>query len=122
MNKTERLKELILRFGCGNNYAFAKLMGVSAATVSMWLTRGAYNIELVYERCEGISAKWLLSGEGCMMEEDEAKTRKDNDTLRKMVEVLEDNLRSKDEIIALQKRMLEKDGRDSAPKDGTPLA
>lgn len=110
MDKKERLTELICRFGTGSKSKFAALIGVTPGTVSIWLTRGVFDLELLYEKCEGVSARWLLTGEGEVMERDEERTRSDLRTMERMTEVMQESLRAKDEIIRLQRELLEKKG------------
>ena len=36
----------------------------------MWLSRNTFDAEVIYEKCEGVSADWLLSGKGDMIKTD----------------------------------------------------
>ena len=62
MEKRERLKALINHFTDGNQKKFAELLGVIPQTISAWLSRNAYDIELIYLKCDGVSGDWLLCG------------------------------------------------------------
>ena len=64
MTKKERLEFLIKHFADGKKTKFAEMLGISAQGLSSWLSRGTYDIELVYAKCEGVSAEWLMTGEG----------------------------------------------------------
>lgn len=67
MEKRERLKALINHFTDGNQKIFAELLGVIPQTISAWLSRNTYDIELIYLKCDGVSGDWLLCGEGDMI-------------------------------------------------------
>ena len=62
MTKREILQTLILQFANNNQSKFARLLGVRAATISTWLKRDTFDLELVYSKCENLSGDWLLSG------------------------------------------------------------
>lgn len=67
MDKTKMLEGLIDHFTNGNKAQFAKLLGVSAQTVSAWIARNTFDAELIYTKCRCISSSWLLTGEGSML-------------------------------------------------------
>lgn len=69
MDKIGILMALIEHFCEGNKSQFAKRLGIKPQTVNTWLSRGTFDIELVYSKCEGISSEWLLRGEGPMLRE-----------------------------------------------------
>lgn len=69
MSKKEQLLALIDYFSNGNKSNFAKLMGLTPQSINTWLNRDTFDIELIYSKCDSISAKWLLTGEGNMIEE-----------------------------------------------------
>ena len=66
MEKKEMLEMLINHYDDGNQSSFARRLGVVPQIVSNWLYRGKdFNLELVYQKCENVSAHWLLSrGDG----------------------------------------------------------
>ena len=68
MDKKTILECLINYFTDGNKSAFAKMLGVKPQTINTWLLRNTFDIELIYSKCAGISASWLLTGEGEMFE------------------------------------------------------
>ncbi len=90
------MEQMISHYTDGNKARFAKLLGVSPQTVSAWIARGTYDAEIIYAKCSGISASWLLSGEGSMLNSDASlqnsdvneeliRLRAENDVLRELV-------------------------------------
>ncbi len=61
------LEAIIGHYTNGNKAQFAKKLGVTAQTVSAWLSRNTYAAELIYTKCDDISASWLLTGQGSML-------------------------------------------------------
>lgn len=61
------LKQLIQYYDNDNKTRFARRLGMTPQGISTWLSRGTIDSELVYSKCEGVSAEWLLSGEGPMI-------------------------------------------------------
>ena len=67
MDKSSMVECLVNYYSDGNQAQFAAKLGVPAQNVSAWIKRNTFNAELIYSRCEGVSADWLLSGEGEML-------------------------------------------------------
>lgn len=67
MRKSEQLERLIEHYAGGNKSKMARLLGVSPQAISTWITRDAYDIELIYAKCENINPEWLLTGKGEMI-------------------------------------------------------
>lgn len=67
MDKKTILECLINHFTDGNKSAFAKKLGVKPQTINTWLLRNTFDIDLIYSKCAGISASWLLTGDGEML-------------------------------------------------------
>lgn len=67
MRKSEMLECLINYYTDGNKAKFSTHIGVKPQTVSAWLSRNTFDAEVIYEKCEGVSADWLLSGKGEMI-------------------------------------------------------
>lgn len=61
------VEKLVDYFSNGNKAAFAKQLGVSPQTVHSWIARNTFDSELVFAKCDGLSADWLLTGEGPML-------------------------------------------------------
>jgi len=71
MKKSEMIEALVAHYAKGNKAQFAKIIGVPAQNISAWVKRESFDPELIYSKCEGISADWLLScGEGEMLSRD----------------------------------------------------
>lgn len=70
MDKTFMIECLINMYTDGNKSKFAAKIGVKPQTISAWLARDTFDAELIYAKCENISADWLLSGEGEMTKGD----------------------------------------------------
>lgn len=58
---------LIEHYSNGNKAQFASILGITPQGLSTWIKRNSFDIELVFSKCEGISAQWLLTGEGDML-------------------------------------------------------
>lgn len=67
MDKKGILEALIAHYTGGNKSQFAKMLGVKPQTINTWDSRSTFDIELIYSKCEHISADWLLTGEGPML-------------------------------------------------------
>ena len=74
MDKKTILECIINYFTDGNKSAFAKMLGVKPQTINTWLLRNTFDIELIYSKCAGISASFLLTGEGGRLEAPSAPT------------------------------------------------
>ena len=61
------LEGLIRHYTKGNKAQFAKLLGVSAQTISAWIARNTFDAELIYAKCRYVDSSWLLTGEGPML-------------------------------------------------------
>ncbi len=66
--KTLQLNALIDYFADGKKAEFARMIGTSPQGVNTWLSRNTFDIELIYSKCKGVSAEWLLTGKGEMLE------------------------------------------------------
>lgn len=74
MDKKTMLECLINHYTDGNKTAFARLLGVKPQTINTWLIRNSFDVYLIYSKCGGVSASWLLTGEGEMFEAPSAPT------------------------------------------------
>lgn len=74
MDKRTMVSKLVEYYCNDNKSKFAEMLGVSPQTISAWISRNTFDAELIYTKCVGVSAKWLLSGQGNMLEsEDQAR-------------------------------------------------
>jgi len=96
MEKKDILKAVIERFADGSNARMAKKLGVTPATISAWLSRNTFDLEKIFKACPGVSALFLITGEGDIT---------DNESIG--VKDMREKLQYQDEIIALQKRQIE---------------
>ena len=80
MNKSKMILSLVDEFTKGNKAQFASMLGVSAQTVSAWVARNTFDAELIYTKCRGVSADWLLTGKGDMIETAPTPLYKDEQT------------------------------------------
>lgn len=71
MNKKDMLERLINYYTDGNKARFAAMIGVKPQTVSAWLARDTFDVEVIYANCKGVSGDWLLSGQGDMIRKNE---------------------------------------------------
>lgn len=73
MDKKSMLMALIHHYSSGVKNKFADKLGVKPQTISTWLDRDTFDINLIFAKCEDVSAEWLLTGEGSMISEEEIK-------------------------------------------------
>lgn len=72
MDKQSMLNQLVQYYGQGKKNQFANRLGVRPQTINTWLSRNTFDTELIYSKCDGISADWLLTGQGNMLKSEEA--------------------------------------------------
>lgn len=75
MSKKDMILALIEHYSNGNKAQFANLLGISPQGLSTWIKRDTFDIELIFSKCEGLSAHWLLTGEGEMLNSAESYTK-----------------------------------------------
>ena len=64
MSKSDMILALIEHYSNGNKAQFANRLGITPQGLSTWIKRNTFDAELIFSKCEGVSAKWLLTGEG----------------------------------------------------------
>lgn len=72
MNKKDMILALIEHYSDGNKAQFANLLGITPQGLSTWIKRETFDIELIFSKCEGLSANWLLTGKGSMIKGNDA--------------------------------------------------
>lgn len=90
MNKSERLEQLVEYFGNGNKSQFAKILGVKAQTINTWISRDTYDTELIFAKCNGINASWLLNGEGNMLQSEYKPNLKEQNDKKNIIPFYDD--------------------------------
>ena len=68
MSKKDMILAMIEHYSNGNKAQFASRLGITPQGLSTWIKRESFDLELVFSKCEGLSAQWLLTGEGDMFE------------------------------------------------------
>ena len=71
MDRKKMVSSLVEYYTNGNKSQFAKMLGITPQTINTWISRNTFNAELIYAKCEGVSANWLLTGCGSMINEQE---------------------------------------------------
>ena len=61
------LNDLKLHYNFKSNTDFAKFLGIAPQTLSSWYSRCSVDYDLLYAKCVGIDANWLLTGIGPML-------------------------------------------------------
>lgn len=77
MDKGAMVECLVNHYCNGNKAQFAKMLGVTAQTISSWIARNTFDAELIYAKCDGVSGEWLLSEKGEMIKSSEYKQNVD---------------------------------------------
>jgi bacteriophage CI repressor helix-turn-helix domain len=67
MDKKNMLEAIITHFADGNKSQLARVLNISPQAISTWLSRGTFDQELIYAKCENINPDWLLTGRGSML-------------------------------------------------------
>lgn len=70
MDRKKMVLSLVKHYTNGNKSQFAKMLGITPQTINTWIARNTFNAELVYAKCDNISADWLLTGCGEMIKEE----------------------------------------------------
>lgn len=110
----ERIKKIIDVLYKGNATAFARIVNFGPSTIHSIIGKKQSIptftvISSIYEALskEGLSAHWLLTGEGDMTDEPkEAPNPFMLNELSDMVSLLEDRIREKDDIISQRDRLI----------------
>lgn len=78
MGKKDMILAMIEHYSNGNKAQFASLLGITPQGLSTWIKRESFDIELVFSKCEGLSAQWLLTGNGDMFENNNQTKSQEN--------------------------------------------
>lgn len=113
--KSERVNSLVEYYGKGNKSEFARLLGTTPQVIATWIARDTMNYDLIYAKCESLSAHWLLSGEGEMLKSTVHQSNPQQEAapaqLTGLIQELMNELRQKNEEIGeLRERIGRADG------------
>lgn len=89
MDKSIRLQRLINYYCSGNKAEFAKKLGITAQCLYSWSSRNTLDYDIIFAKCEDLSAKWLLTGEGEMLESAPKKSSEDSKTISELLDRIE---------------------------------
>jgi hypothetical protein len=111
MTKSEQLLALIEHYSGGNKAKFALKMGLKPSSIASWITRNTFDVDIIYAKCEHISAHWLLTGEGDMLrgEGDEEIKRGGDDSLDGRLSSIIDVLREENKRLQDDNRELNRE-------------
>lgn len=70
MAGSPQLDQLVSYYARGNKAEFARMLGISRQHLNIWYAREYLDIKKVFHACPGVSAEWLITGEGKMLEKD----------------------------------------------------
>ncbi len=109
-SKSERVKTIIDELYAGNRAKFAAAIGVAANTIYSWEKRNTLDYDLIYTalREKGLSATWLLTGEGEMIEQPSTAPdySRELELQRLLIEQQTQVIRSQQQIIDRQEFLL----------------
>ncbi|WP_367867864.1 S24 family peptidase [Pedobacter sp. WC2423] len=63
------LNEIKLAYNLSSDRKFADFLGIAPTTLSSWHKRDTFDYDLLYSKCVGINAEFLLSGTGNVIKE-----------------------------------------------------
>ena len=106
MDKKERLNMIIDHYCDGKPTMFAKLLGVAPSTISSWLSRNVLDYDLIFAKCELLSAHWLITGEGDMLKSENNERHVITEVVYKSDPRDLELISSKNEIIETQKELI----------------
>lgn len=81
MNKRDQVNALISYYSDGNKTTFATKLGLKPQSISNWIARNTFDADLIYSKCENISAEWLLTGEGEMLKSETPKIEENSEAV-----------------------------------------
>ncbi|WP_430411712.1 helix-turn-helix domain-containing protein [Kordia sp.] len=94
--KSKMLSIIKEHYAFKSDSEFARFLGIKPQTLSTWHSRDSFDIYLLYAKCEGVNAEWLLSGQGIPFLSGEAMPK--NRSAQGEIEI---NLEMKKKFIAL---------------------
>lgn len=89
MDKSVRLEQLINYYSAGNKTNFAKKLGITAQCLYSWMSRNTLDYDVIFAKCEDLSAKWLLTGEGEMLDLEKKNTEEEFNFIKECLDRIE---------------------------------
>ncbi len=126
---SDRIKAIIDHYGNGKNTEFAALVGTSEGNVRGYLKgvmpKGDF-LSAVVRNCDGLSALWLLTGEGSMLAKDHSEKKSCGDPiidrLLAMIDEKDALIREQAEELGQLRERLTRQGDNVESADNTPAA
>ena len=81
MTKCEQLDALVQYYAGGNKSQFARMLGIIRQNLNTWYKYNSMDYDKVFRACPGVSAEWLLTGDGEMLNENRKPNLYKNDRL-----------------------------------------
>jgi len=64
MDKQFIINEIMRVYGFTKKGEFADFLGINQQVLSNWIKRNSFDVELIFTKCEKISAEFILTGKG----------------------------------------------------------
>lgn len=81
MASRNQLDQLVSVFASGNKSEFARRLGITKQSLNTWYNHEFLDIEKVFFACPGVSAEWLITGDGEMLTEKRSPVSLSDDLL-----------------------------------------
>ncbi|MCV9934678.1 helix-turn-helix domain containing protein [Flavobacterium sp. LS1R47] len=113
LDKTLILNKLKNYYSFKKDSDFARFLEIKPQTLASWYSRGTFDIDILYAKCNNISADFLLTGKGEMFKGIEIPVENAKNLVEKMNlleeqnEILKDSKTQLQEIIVLYKEKIE---------------
>jgi GTP-binding protein EngB required for normal cell division len=91
MDKALIINEIMKIYNFRKYGDFADFLGIKQQLISNWIKRNSFDVELIYTKCEKISAEFILTGQG-KIERSSEKEQSANPTEQKLIAALEKNI------------------------------
>jgi hypothetical protein len=111
-DKTLILNKLKNHYSFKKDSDFARFLEIKPQTLASWYSRSTFDIDILYSKCNNISADYLLTGKGEMFRGIELSNEKANDLIEKIRfleeqnDLLKESKEQSQEIIKLYKEKI----------------
>lgn len=105
MDKSLILKEIQKFYNLKRKADFAHFLGINPQTLSTWYSRKTFDIEKIVSKCAEINAKWIVTGEGPMIQPKVENSLEG--TPKEFIQQLFDERKRHDEIVLSQQKTIE---------------